>query len=71
MRITLQRVSKAGVTIDGQCIASIRNGLLLFVGFGKCDMDDLEEKIAKACSKIVGLRVFQNHQGSLTNRLPT
>lgn len=43
MRILIQRVKEASVTVDGQKMASIGQGLVIFVGIGKDDgIDDME-----------------------------
>lgn len=55
MRVVLQRVSEASVTINNAEVASIHNGLLVFVGVVK---DDTTEDIDWLCNKIVNLRVF-------------
>ena len=65
MRVLLQRVASASVTVDGEITGKIEQGLLLLVGFGECDRDDADSKITKACDKLVNLRVFENEQGKL------
>lgn len=65
MRIVLQRVSSACVTVDNagapSVVGRIGRGLLLLVGFGK---DDTQDKIAPMLEKICHLRLFpagENH----------
>ncbi len=65
MRILLQRVRSASVTIGGERAAEIGPGLLLLVGFGEVDADDHAGKIRRAAEKMVNLRVFSNEQGKL------
>ncbi len=60
MRILIQRVSKASVTIDEQLISEINQGLLLFVGIENEDTSDDIEWIA---SKVVNLRIFNDTDG--------
>jgi D-tyrosyl-tRNA(Tyr) deacylase len=60
MRILIQRVSKASVTIDEQFISEINQGLLLFVGIENEDTSDDIEWIA---SKVVKLRIFNDTDG--------
>jgi D-aminoacyl-tRNA deacylase len=60
MRAVIQRVSKAGVTIDGKVHSQIGNGLLVLLGIEDADtMEDIEW----LSSKIVNLRVFNDENG--------
>ena len=60
MRALLQRVSKASVTVDGQTISAIGNGLLILLGVGHGDGEEQAEFLAE---KIANLRVFEDEQG--------
>lgn len=62
MRVLIQRVSQASVSIDGKTHASIGPGLLLFVGIGQ---DDKSSMISKLSSKIVQIRIFADEQGKM------
>lgn len=64
MRIVLQRVAHASVTVHGDRVAEIGRGYLLLVGVGRGDPGDDAEKLA---DKIVHLRLFADDQGK-TNR---
>jgi D-tyrosyl-tRNA(Tyr) deacylase len=55
MRVVLQRVTGARVSVGGSLVGSIGLGLLLFVGIAKGDEPGSPKKIA---SKVAGLRVF-------------
>ena len=57
MRVLVQRVLEAQVSVSGETIGSISSGLLLLVGF--CDGDGLEE-LNWMARKIAGLRVFSD-----------
>ncbi|NEW84813.1 MAG: D-tyrosyl-tRNA(Tyr) deacylase [Mariniphaga sp.] len=60
MRVVIQRVSEASVTIDEEKISSIRLGLLVLASFEATDtVDDLNW----TCKKITQLRVFDDLQG--------
>jgi D-tyrosyl-tRNA(Tyr) deacylase len=59
MRVVIQRVKEASVTIDGICIASITQGLLVLVGIE--DEDD-ETDVEWLSNKIVQLRIFDDEQ---------
>lgn len=60
MRIVLQRVSQASVTISGNTIASIGKGLLLLLGIESSDTPDDIEWLT---GKIIRMRVFPDDQG--------
>lgn len=57
MRVTIQRVSEASVTIEGKVKSSIAKGLLVLAGFEEADTAEDLEWIS---SKIVNLRIFQD-----------
>ena len=60
MRVVIQRVSEASVTIDGGLISSIQKGLLVLASF---ETTDTHEDLEWTCNKITQLRVFDNSQG--------
>ena len=60
MRVLIQRVNEASVTIDGLVKSSIENGLLVLVGIEEADS---EEDIAWLCGKISRLRIFDDADG--------
>lgn len=60
MRIIAQRVKNASVEVDGKITGSIKEGLLLLVGF--TEGDDLE-KINFMVRKVINLRVFDDTNG--------
>lgn len=62
MRIVLQRVSEASVTIEGQVKASIQKGLLLLLGI---ELNDNQEDIDWLCKKIVTMRIFNDTEGKM------
>lgn len=55
MKVVLQRVSSASVTISEKIVAQIDNGLLVLVGIEDADT---QEDIHWLCKKIVNLRIF-------------
>ncbi len=60
MRILIQRVKKASVTIDNIVKSSINKGLLIFVGI--CD-EDSKEDIQWLVKKVVNIRLFDDENG--------
>jgi D-tyrosyl-tRNA(Tyr) deacylase len=66
MKVVIQRVSKAGVTIDGNIVASIGNGLLILLGIVE---DDTQEDIKWLSNKIVNIRVFGDENDVMNRSL--
>ncbi len=60
MRIVIQRVNKASVTIDGEIKAQIGVGLLVLVGIEEADTKEDSEWLA---GKLIGLRIFDDENG--------
>ena len=60
MRVVIQKVTEASVSIENQTVASIDKGLLVLVGI---EDGDTNEDIAWLSSKIVNLRVFDDDNG--------
>ena len=60
MRLVVQRVLQAEVQVDGQNIGKINKGLLVFVGVGKEDNEEIADKYLK---KLLGLRIFEDENG--------
>ncbi|PIF05499.1 MAG: D-tyrosyl-tRNA(Tyr) deacylase [Draconibacterium sp.] len=60
MRILIQRVSKAAVTVDQEIVSSIGKGILLLLGIEDADTDaDIEWLV----NKIIRLRIFDDENG--------
>jgi D-tyrosyl-tRNA(Tyr) deacylase len=64
MRLLIQRVSSASVTIDEQVKSRIDRGLLALLGI---ESDDTEEDVRWLCNKMAALRIFSDEAG-LMNR---
>jgi D-tyrosyl-tRNA(Tyr) deacylase len=62
MRVVLQRVSRARVTVEGRATGEIGRGLLLLAGFTDGDTEDTLRWMA---DKVAGLRVFTDAEGKM------
>jgi D-tyrosyl-tRNA(Tyr) deacylase len=62
MRVVLQRVSRAKVTIEGRISGAIERGFCLLVGFTHTDTI---EQVRWMAEKVVGLRVFQDAEDKM------
>ena len=66
MKIVIQRVLKASVTIDDEIVASINSGLLILLGIVD---DDGQEDIEWLTNKIINLRIFNDDKGIMNKSL--
>ena len=60
MRVVVQRVNKAQVTIDNEVVGKIKRGFLLLVGLREGDELD---QVKKAADKIAKMRIFEDEDG--------
>ena len=60
MRLVIQRVKEASVTIGGALKSSIGQGMMILVGI--CDVDT-DEDIEYLCQKVIKLRIFDDAEG--------
>lgn len=60
MRVVLQRVTQASVSIDNKINAAIKEGILILLGI---EDTDTSEDIAWLCNKIVKMRIFNDQNG--------
>lgn len=66
MRVLLQRVNEASVSVESKTVSRIGNGLLLFVGVTHTDT---EKEIGWMAKKVAGLRIFEDEEGKLNKSL--
>ena len=66
MRVVLQKVNRAQVTIDGTVVGKIGRGYMLLVGFAP---EDGDEQLDYLVHKIVNLRVFEDESGKMNKGL--
>ena len=62
MRVVIQRVSEANVTVDNKVVGQIDQGLLILLGIVN---DDTTQDIEWLCKKIQGLRIFNDEEGKM------
>ncbi|MEX2368134.1 MAG: D-aminoacyl-tRNA deacylase [Balneolaceae bacterium] len=62
MKVVVQRVSRAQVTVNERITGEIKNGLLLLVGIHEEDRDEILEWV---CNKILKLRIFEDEEGKM------
>lgn len=60
MRLLIQRVSQASVTVEQKTISQVGNGLLILLGIGH---GDGESQAAFLAEKVANLRIFEDDQG--------
>lgn len=66
MRIVIQRVSYASVTIGGVCKSAIKEGYMILVGIEEADE---KEDADWLCRKVIGLRVFDDENGVMNKSI--
>lgn len=54
------------MSIDGNCVGSIRQGIVLLLGIG---YEDGPEQIEKLCQKVCKLRIFDDEEGVMNRSL--
>ncbi len=62
MKLVIQRVTQASVTVENRIVGSINTGLLVFLGIGK---NDTGEEIPWLAKKLIDLRIFNDSQGKM------
>ncbi|MSS71681.1 MAG: D-tyrosyl-tRNA(Tyr) deacylase [Candidatus Latescibacteria bacterium] len=62
MRVLIQRVSRAGVSVDGSIVSEIGSGLILLVGVGAGDGPEDAAALAEKCAH---LRIFEDEAGKM------
>ncbi|MCQ2496930.1 MAG: D-aminoacyl-tRNA deacylase [Lachnospiraceae bacterium] len=60
MKLVIQRVTHASVTIDGETVGSIGKGYMVLIGIGR---EDNEETVRKYADKMLKLRIFEDENG--------
>ena len=66
MKVVIQRVSSASVTIDGKIKSQIKNGLLIFLGI---EIKDTKDDSLWLANKIAALRIFADREGVMNKSI--
>ena len=66
MRVVIQRVLNASVTVEDKTVASIDNGLLILLGIVT---EDTQEDITWLTNKVANLRIFEDENGVMNTSL--
>ena len=66
MRAVVQRVTRASVTIDGEVVGEIENGLVVLLGIAR---DDTKDDADYLIPKIAALRIFDDADGKMNRSL--
>ena len=62
MRAVLQRVKRGSVTVNGEVVAEIRQGLLILLGIGPEDNQEVSQTLAY---KVAHMRIFKDEQDKM------
>lgn len=66
MKVVVQRVSRASVTVEGEKVAAINDGVLVLLGIEDADT---QQDIVWLCNKIANLRIFNDDNGVMNKSL--
>lgn len=66
MKLVIQRVTNASVSIDGKTISEIKGGFLILLGFGK---EDSEDAVRKMAEKIIKLRIMSDENDKMNKSI--
>jgi len=66
MRLLVQRVGRAAVTVEDRCVGRIDAGLVVFLGVGEGDSETVADRMAE---KLVNLRIFNDEAGKFNRSL--
>ena len=66
MKVVIQRVSEASVTIENKIVAEIKNGLLVLLGI---ENEDTYKDIEWLSAKIINMRIFNDENGQMNKSI--
>lgn len=62
MKLIIQRVSHASVTVDDNIVGKIQKGFLILLGVGPEDNEEMADYLVK---KLIKLRIFEDENGKM------
>jgi len=69
VRLVLQRVSEASVSVDGRPVSEIGPGLLILVGVAVADEGTTDEAAERLAEKVANLRIFSDAAGKMNHAI--
>ena len=66
MKVVLQRAKYAEIKVEEKIVGKIENGLLIFLGIGKNDNEDIADKLVK---KICNMRIFEDENNKMNKSI--
>lgn len=66
MKVVLQRAKYAEIKIEEKIVGKIENGLLIFLGIGKNDNENIADKLVK---KICNMRIFEDENNKMNKSI--
>lgn len=66
MRAVVQRVSRASVSVEGEVVGAINEGICVLVGVGR---EDTAHDATRLANKVVSLRIFEDDEGLMNHDL--
>ena len=66
MKVVLQRAKYAEIKVEEKVVGKIENGLLIFLGIGKNDNENIADKLVK---KICNMRIFEDENNKMNKSI--
>ena len=66
MKVVLQRAKYAEIKVEEKIVGKIENGLLIFLGIGKNDNENIADKLVK---KICNMRIFEDENNKMNKSI--
>lgn len=66
MRLVIQRVAHASVTVEGQILGKIEKGYMVLIGIEDADTESIADKMIQ---KMLNLRIFEDEEGKMNRSI--